>query len=510
MEGHVNRAFTSARWCWTALLLTLPAFPVHAQVAGRWKITIEGPTGPSMVGEMRIAGEGNPPSGRLLLETRDSAWTPLRDLVISPDNTFRFSALLTEPFRFEGQGGGSDLRGTASDQHERKYRWVGVRLRDDEEYYPAPPRFRQRQIVIPVPRAQYRIPGRWLSAARAAGETTDAELARYRELAISVRIHPLPADSLGSVGLFRAMGLFDRPEMVAAAIETLEAIRAQLPSDTTAQRFDYLFHPQGTWLVDIHAVALARAQRPFPTLTWESARPALAAAGLLDTQLNGVETIPLALYRLFALSRSDTAAFHLAQARMQPSAPSSVAAVKSLLQGYDEASQWYLAAMHFLLEQPWVVSTDGRHSPADLVRAAWNSQAAPPDLEIRIFGYPEGAERVGISQDVLNLIVAPDNAPARDWLERHGGPNLLEAMHRLPARSDKMILDFGAEQFTLTSIGEFAASSFSGFLEPQDAILLDPSYQPLLALGTVVHEWQHILHEHRRQADPRSRGFRME
>jgi hypothetical protein len=33
----------------------------------------------------------------------------------------------------------------------------------------------------------------------------------------------------------------------------------------------------------------------------------------------------------------------------------------------------------------------------------------------------------------------------------------------------------------------------NGFLEPRDAIAIDPGYSPLLALGAVVHEWQHLI-----------------
>jgi hypothetical protein len=35
--------------------------------------------------------------------------------------------------------------------------------------------------------------------------------------------------------------------------------------------------------------------------------------------------------------------------------------------------------------------------------------------------------------------------------------------------------------------------SLNGFLEPEDAIVIDPGYSPLLALGAVVHEWQHLV-----------------
>ncbi len=515
MEGHVIAAAATVLKLPRSLWLLLPlclflAPPAFAQLSGRWKITIESATGSPQAGELRLEPDGST-SGGLLLESRDSAWAPVTGLTIDSAGLVRFTARISEPARFEGQAEGDDFRGTATDGHQRKYRWAAVRIGPDDEYYAAPPRFRQQQIVIPAAEAHYRIPGRWLAAARAAGETAEAEIARYRAVATRAGIAPLPNDSLGTAVLYRAMGVLNRAEFMAAAVQTLEKIRSHLPSDTTARRFDYLFRPQGTWLVDVHAVALARAQRPFPALTWESARPALAAAGRLDNPAPGIEAIPLALYRLFALSHSDTAAFHAAQQLIRQSEPASVAAVAALLQGYEDASQWYLAAVRFLVERRWIATSAGRRSPADLVHDAWGGETAIPDLQIRVFGYPEGAERVGIPADVLTLIVKPDNAPARDWLARHGTPDLIETLHRLSfSHPDRMLLDLGGESYALSSVGEVAAASFSGFLEPRDAILLDPSYQPLLALGTVIHEWQHILHEHRRQVDPRARGFRLE
>jgi hypothetical protein len=42
-----------------------------------------------------------------------------------------------------------------------------------------------------------------------------------------------------------------------------------------------------------------------------------------------------------------------------------------------------------------------------------------------------------------------------------------------------------------------ARESLNGFLEPRDAIAIDPGYSPLLALGAVVHEWQHLIFRRR-------------
>jgi len=97
-----------------------------------------------------------------------------------------------------------------------------------------------------------------------------------------------------------------------------------------------------------------------------------------------------------------------------------------------------------------------------------------------------------------------------EWLARHGSAALVDVMHRLVIpQGDRTTLELGEQRFRLSSVGDLAAESFNGFLEPQDVILLDPSYEPLLALGTLVHEWQHILHEHARMANASSGAFAM-
>ena len=155
------------------------------------------------------------------------------------------------------------------------------------------PRFRQLQIRFQPASPNLTLPGRWLTAAATLGETPEAMRAAYTELSLRAGLTPLPPDSVARVGLLRVMGLFRRAELAAASINALERIRSQLSSDTAVARFDYLFHPRGgRWQTDIHDVALARARRPFPTLTWESLRPGLSAAGLLQEDQPGVESIP--------------------------------------------------------------------------------------------------------------------------------------------------------------------------------------------------------------------------
>jgi hypothetical protein len=371
------------------------------------------------------------------------------------------------------------------------------------------PRFRQRQIRIESHDSSLVLPGRWLAAAAAQGETPEALRAAYTELTLRSGLSPLPPDSLSRFGLFRVMGLYRREELTAATIATLTRLRANLRSDTALARFDYLFRPNGKWQVDIHDVALARARRPFPTISWQSVRSPLAAVGLLDNTAD-LESVPLALYRLYVQSENDTAVFHALQPRLRQADPAAAAQISSLVNSYGEAAQWFVSAVRFLLEERWVAVGQAVRSPADLVRQAWQSASPVPEIRARAFGYPEGAVRIGTDSTLIELLIQPDNSSAREWLAEHGGVSLVEALHQLMLPvNDQRRLRAGTRLFRLTSVALYAKESFSGFLEPRDMIQLDPSYQPVLALGTLIHEWQHILGERARRTGGISGAYRV-
>ena len=364
------------------------------------------------------------------------------------------------------------------------------------------PRFRQRQIRIESSGPSLVLPGRWLAAAAALGETPGAMRTAYTELTLQSGLSPLPPDSLGRFGILRVMGLYRREELTGVTIATLEKLKANLRTDTALARFEYLFRPNGRWQVDIHDVALARSRRPFPTISWQSVQPLLASAGLIDTTRAEVEAVPLALYRLYVQSETDSASFQSIHSRLRQSDPVAAAQVMAFVTSYGEAAQWFLSALRFLLEERWVVAGPGLKSPAEMVRELWQTDSPVPEVRVRTFGYPEGAVRIGTDSILLAGLVRPENAAAREWLDHQGGERLVETLHRLSLPSqDQLRLKVGVEQYRLSSIGSYARESFSGFLEPRDVILLDPSYQPVLALGTLIHEWQHILEERARRAD---------
>jgi hypothetical protein len=83
-------------------------------------------------------------------------------------------------------------------------------------------------------------------------------------------------------------------------------------------------------------------------------------------------------------------------------------------------------------------------------------------------------------------------------LEQHGEAGLLLALRLLPAGDTSLLLlQHGDEAIRVTSVPRQALENLNGFLEPHDAIAIDPGYSPLLALGAVVHEWQHLLFRQR-------------
>jgi hypothetical protein len=371
------------------------------------------------------------------------------------------------------------------------------------------PRFRQRQIRIESPGKSLVLPGRWLAAAAALGETSGAMRAAYTELTLRSGLSPLPPDSLGRFGLFRVMGLYRREELTTATVEMLTRLRTNLRNDTALARFDYLFRPNGRWQVDIHDVALARSRRPFPTISWQAVRPVLASAGLIDSTPD-LESVPLALYRLYVQSETDSAAFQSTQSKLRQSDPAAAAQVSSLINSYGDAAQWFVTAVRFLLEERWILTGETLRSPAELVRRTWQTNSPMPEIRVRTYGYPEGAVRIGTDSILLHALLRAENPSAGEWLKRNGGESLVEVLHRLslPA-NDHLRLKVGAELYRLSSIEQYARESFSGFLEPKDQILLDSSYQPVLALGTLIHEWQHILGERARRSGPPNGAYRV-
>jgi hypothetical protein len=365
------------------------------------------------------------------------------------------------------------------------------------------PRFTLREIITGRNDSISRIPGPWLGAATAASAESLAVVA-YRAAAARSGIAPLEGTALVSQRSQHVLGLYRRAELLSAARRTLEAIRNTIPFDTTRARFDFLFRPRGEWIVDLHDAALAWARERVPGITWATARTALSAVGWLpksDTS-DGLEAIPRALYGLAVLAANDTAAFKRVRSALERADARSAEAISVLLGGYGAGQRWFADAVAFFLTQPWAPAGSGGYSLGDYVREDWHrihpsladSAALSPEIRPRLFGYPQAVPYYGVPPALFGKLVKTHNETARQWLTQQGAAALLHVLRRLPVGDTSLtLLQAGSETVRLTTVPRQARESLNGFLEPHDAIAIDPGYSPLLALGALVHEWQHLL-----------------
>ena len=349
-----------------------------------------------------------------------------------------------------------------------------------------------------------RIPGPWLRAAIATVPES-LSVREYRAAASRIGVEPLQGSALLAERSQHVMGLYRRPELLNASQRTLEAIRAAIPSDSTRARFDRIFRPSGEWIVDLHDAALAWGRSRVPGITWEAARPALTAAhwAAVSDSVPDQDALPRAMYGLAVLAASDSTAFAAIKAALWRADSVSAAAVLVLLSGYTEGRRWYADALGFFLREPWVPQGGGL-SIRDYVRAEWRQvfqhqfDAPLPQIETRWFGYPQAVPRYGVPPALFAHLVNADNASAKEWLQNNGESSLLRSLRWLPpGDTTPSLLRTASETLRLTTVSRQSQESLNGFLEPGDAIAIDPGYSPLLAVGAVVHEWQHLLFRRR-------------
>jgi hypothetical protein len=316
---------------------------------------------------------------------------------------------------------------------------------------------------------------------------------------------PLGGNVLAAERSQHVMGLYRRTEMVAALQSTLESIRSGIPSERVRARFDRIFRAHGAWIVDLHDAAFTWARTRAASITWEAARPALAGTHWLGSNAGKAEpeAMQRALYGLAVMDATDSTAFAAAKAALWQTDSASAAAVLLLLNGYTEGQRWYADALDFFLRERWI-SEEGGRSIQDYVRQEWlaaygpNFDAPLPRIETRWFGYPQAVPQYGVPPALFQRLIHADNPPAFEWLQHNGQPDLLRTLRWLPqGDTSPALLHTPTETLRLTTVSRQSRESLNGFLEPDDAIAIDPGYSPLLALGAIVHEWQHLLFRRR-------------
>ena len=487
------------------LSVTVGVDGLRAQVTGRWRLILSPSPASEINGDLRLAESAGKILGTLLLETSDSAPNEVTGTAPDADGQFEFT-VESSARRFVGrilgdQMFGTVFRGDLSDGTG----WLAERVDTAAELYIPLPKFRMRQLVLAGERSMVTIHGGWFAALDKAGIDADEMLDTYVELAARSGVPAANEPILRTYSYLQSMALWWRDSMLAAAQTSLESVWAGIQDDTTRARFDFLFRPNGRWQLDIHQVAAHRVQRKFPHVTWDALRPALELPGVQHRPLPPHTAVAqLLTYQLFVLSRTDSVAFATRLAEIRAVEAEAAGVLERMLTGYAEAIEWYPRAMRFLLETPWF---EGR-SPADLLLAGWPDQAidtAVPEIRTRLFGLPDGAPRIRPSDSFVGMLVEPLNWTAGRWLVEQGSSALLDALGRLPPEIEHTVLQSERGPFEVTSVAQLRHDRSTGFLEPENAIVIAPGYYPVLALETVIHEWVHVLQQRSRPLDTYAR-----
>ena len=468
-----------------------------AQVQGRWRLVLSPALDIQVRGDLRLTEDNGRLSGTLLLETSDSAPLPVTGQVL-PDGQVEFGRTDRLEHRFEGRIIGEHMYGTAYLRpSDHGISWLADRIDADADFFVPLPRFTLRQLVIGRDSTSVTLDGRWFSGMASHGLDPDFVLQSYRDAARAGGVPEANEPELRTHGYLQSMGLWRREQTRAASVSALQLIRDLIRDDTTRTRFDFLFRPDGVWLNDIHDVALQTTRQKFPHVTWASVRPALQVPGVQDRPIPAHAAMePWFTYRLFVMSRTDSVRFKALLRDIRAVEQEAAGSLVRLLRGYEDAIEWYPRAMRFLLEAPWF---EGR-APADLVRDKWpidGMAEQAPAIVVRLYGHPDGAPRIAPTDSLTALLVEGHNWTAGQWLARYGSARLLETLDRLPTEIDRTTVETGGETFELTSVRQLRQRP-SGFLDPASAVVLAPSYMPVLALETVVHEWIHVLHQRAR------------
>ena len=489
-------------------ILLLAGWPVAAAaqqgVTGRWRIDVTELSPASVFGELVLSDSAGLLIGRATLSSNNGPPVPLTRVELDQAGIVSFTVPGQGGGSFTGRlGEGAILRGEVRSEDGRRGHWTANRLDPSIEFYPVLPAFRLRQLVGGIGAEHAFLPPALVAAATAEAPRAGLQ-ATYDDRARASGIPALAGVALQRDAAPRLLGVEQRATMLAAVQKTLLQMRSALPDDSSRALFDITFRPGGRWRLDLHDAALDVARQRARTLEWKNLVPALRGAGLVPDSAPTTGTILLAIQRLLLIERTDSAGVSQLLGLAARVDASSTRQLRILLASYREAEAWDAQAITFLLRSRWVPVEGTARSPTDVVRATWLAimpgdsarVASPPMIDARRFGQPQAVPRYGASNASMARLLSAENWSGRQWLARHGMPEMLTVLHELesPGRADLLVARDG-ELLRVVSVKQRAAESTSGFLERQEAIAVEASYVPVLALGAILHEWGHLLAE---------------
>ncbi|MES2305288.1 MAG: hypothetical protein V4558_07260 [Gemmatimonadota bacterium] len=453
--------------------------PIAAQAPSRWAVQIQSPVG-SERGELRLTGR----NGRLLLESSDTAWIPLRDLQIV-DGHIAFG-VAPGGRRFDGIVTSGAMQGTVTEPDGRATRWIAEEIPAGITRWPVRPRVRLRQVVVGTGLTHVALPAAW----RALMPTPATVTAERDALAESVGLRPPTVDAMLNAQRV-ALG-FDSSGRALSYAQLLRIARSPAAND----EFRRIFGIAPRLRTDLHQVAFAIARSKRNTTPVSPEALARSLAVLAPGFPIAADSLSLygAGWRAWNQARTDTVNGRIAGG--DHSVPDSRfdASVRGLLEAYDEATVWWTDAVDWLLNNPWIETAAGYRSPAALVAAFWGKPTVPaPPLEPTHFGSVQAVPVVGAAR-LGSRLIRPLNASGVEWLAQGGVAEALGLWREIENRDSLSVVRDG-QSMQLTGPASVARSRLGGFLSGRDAIRMEPGISPVFAVVTAVHEWQHLLFE---------------
>src|SRR5690606_34849504 len=261
------------------LALALAAAPASAQVIpveGRWRVLVraQDPGREALRGELRLVDAGDGLRGTLRLESDSGPPLALsRPRRPAPDS-LELERPDQGPLTLAGRWNGIAWRGEVARAGQLLGHWEAVALGETEEYYPAPPTFLLRQLILGSPAHGIEAPGPWHGAAlaRLGAEPAAALAARHAEAAGRAGAPAVPRERLAADGDRWLRGLVDRDRWRGALARDLARLRAGLDGPAR-ERFDVLFEPGAGWITDLHDAAIRAARRRQPDAGWSDWAP---------------------------------------------------------------------------------------------------------------------------------------------------------------------------------------------------------------------------------------------
>jgi len=469
------------------------ALPAQAMPTGRWAVRVHGEMLEDR-GDLRLeAGRG-----QLLLESRDSAWLPV-DQVERQGTALRFR--IAGGGLFVGTLAGDSVTGLWQGPAASPARFEARRIPPGSREWPVDPRVRFRELVVGSDATSSRFPDAW----RARLLSRETLLAEHARLATAVSVPS--ASVIGIIQRAQALVLGERPLGRRLAAGMLDRIAAGPAADADFRR---IFGRPGAWRIDMHQVAweLAGARVGAGHVLPDRLAAALQAAAVLPTGAVDSAQVRRALWdmarrRFFTPGGGNRPGLSETDPRLL--------GVRAVVAAYIDARRWWLEAVTWLLDRAWVETTDGFRSPRALVAAFWDVDSlATPVVEPTSFGAMQAVPVVGLGAFGPQL-VEPANAIAAEWLTTGDGlGEAFETWRRIETMGvPSLPVVVGSTSMMLRDPGEVVRSRLGGFVGATDRILIDPTILPIFAVGTVVHEWQHLLFSSARLTDPSTRAWRM-